>query len=623
MHAPELGGHRLLASGRSAALIRTDGEIDWWCAPDVDDPPILWSLLDPSGGRARWADARMARRCMHPAGPATTTTLMIGGVPVECWDGLVAVEGGGAALVRLVRTRDDPLDLAHELWVGGFDQPLGEWVGSAAQLGSTSIHVAGGESTVIDGRLETRVRAPGGQAWTAVVISAGEPVAADANVLASALRSAEDLARRRLTSVLLPRHHPSRAADALAVLDACTFAPTGAVIASPTTSVPEAPGADRQFDYRYSWLRDASIAVSVAALVGQRGTAEKYLAFIGSIADDALVPSGPMVDVRGNTVPDERPVGGVEGWAASQPIRVGNAAADQVQLDALGLLVEAVSVHLQTGGRLDRSTWKMVRQIADKVAIDATEYSNGIWELREAAPLVNADIGRWMTLDRAIWITRGWRPFARRRRWKQARAAACARVLDAIDDDGLISQRYDRPGIADASVLMAVIFGMFDRGDPRGARLVDQIICRLDAWPFLYRYEPGSDDGFHGLEGAFIPTSWWAVHALAVTGRLDEAIGRADAMCDALPRLLSEEIDAGAVRSLGNVPLLWSHMEAARTMYILDAEVRRRRWGPAGLWVWRLARYARLRFRSAEEVGDEPCVLLDRSVSATYASPAG
>jgi hypothetical protein len=122
-------------------------------------------------------------------------------------------------------------------------------------------------------------------------------------------------------------------------------------------------------------------------------------------------------------------------------------------------------------------------------------------------------------------------------------------------------------------------------------------IAGLGAGPYLYRYPPGGDDSFRGVEGSFTPMSWWAVAALAQTGRLDEAEARVDALCAALPALLAEEVDPARGASLGNVPLVWSHIEAARTMYILDAEARRARYGTAGLWVWRLARYLKLRRR--------------------------
>lgn len=274
-------------------------------------------------------------------------------------------------------------------------------------------------------------------------------------------------------------------------------------------------------------------------------------------------------------------------------------------------------MYLQTGGTLDAPTWEIVKRVADRLAADGSTMSNGIWELRDRRSLVGADIGRWLALDRAMWIARGWRPRARRRHWKSARDRARARVEAALDDDGGLPQCYGEPTSGpDGSALMAAVFGLFARRDPRASRLVDATIAALEAGPFVYRYEPMSPakqspakqspatergDGFSGREGAFLPVSWWAVAALAATGRVGEARCRADAMCAALPRLLAEEVDPATGSGLGNVPLVWSHMEAARAMYLLDAAERRQRSGAIGLWGWRLARYARLRWGSTRK----------------------
>ncbi len=141
-----------------------------------------------------------------------------------------------------------------------------------------------------------------------------------------------------------------------------------------------------------------------------------------------------------------------------------NAAAGQRQYDALGMLLEAVSVYLQTGGSLDDDTWEMVRTVADRVAGEDPGPSSGIWEFRDERPLVSADIGRWMVLDRAMWIARGWRPRTRRRHWKRTRDVIRRRVLDAQSADGRLPQSYGDQTGADAAALMAAVFGML-KGD--------------------------------------------------------------------------------------------------------------------------------------------------------------
>ncbi len=591
-----LAAHRLLGDGCSTALVTDDGVVDWWCAPRLDSPPLLWSILDPAGAASRWVGASFVAVDGGPAGPTATTVVRIDGRRVRLRDGLVAVDGA-TCLVRAARVEDGPpLVLVHDLALGGFDA---DWV-APPRFASTGTDrsisvVADGTATTTDGRWWQATMTATADGWAGVIVGVDANVPwATVDDAVDALADAEAAAVGERRCARLPRHHPERAADALAVLVACTDRSTGATIAAPTTSLPEVPGADRQFDYRYCWLRDAALATSVASLLGRRDIARRYLDFIvgAALPDPDRCP--PILDVRGGAVPPERTVEGVRGWGASVPVRVGNAAADQVQYDAWGFVLEAVSVHLQTGGSLDDRTWRLVRAVAERTAAADVEPSNGIWELRETRLLISADIGRWLVLDRSIWIARAWRPFHRRRHWKRARDEARDRVLGAVEPHGGLPQAHDDPR-PDASALMAVVFGLLDPSDPRAGRLVDATLRDLAVGPHLRRYPPG-DDGFDGIEGAFVPVAWWAVSALAMIGRQRPAENLADELCAALPRLLSEEVDPSSGAGLGNTPLVWSHMELARAMYVLDAARIRDRWGALALWTWRLGRYARLRW---------------------------
>ena len=561
---PPISAHRLLGDGRACALVLPSAEVDWWCAPRPDSPPRLWSLLDPHGARAWFPGTRPVDVRAEPAGPTALTCLRADCGLVEVWDGLL-----DDGLVRLVRAREGPLDLTHRASLGGFDGP---W------------HFP---------ETDTTLTAPPG-AWMALVVSPAGVALADAAPLIERFRRAEEAAATRVVRPRVPSRHENRTRQALAVLRACTYDATGAMVAAPTTSLPEAPGYDRQFDYRYAWLRDSSLAASVAALVGQRDVAETHLRFLCGLGERVF--EAPVFDVTGGPVPEEREVPGVAGWADSRPVRVGNAARNQIQYDALGFVVEAISTHLQHGGRLHRPTWRLVRAVADRVCARREEETSGIWELRKPRDLVGAEIGRWIALDRALWIARVYRPWTRRRRWRAARRECRERVLGELRDDGRLPQVYGGdPDDADASGLLMVIFRLLHRRDRRAARLVDAHLRLLGAGPFLYRYEPGRDDGFAGDEGAFVPCSWWAVSALAAVGRVDEAEERADALCAVLPPLLPEEIDPGTGLGLGNTPLVWSHMEMARALHLLDAAAVRHRFGVAGVMVWRLARHLRAR----------------------------
>ncbi len=591
---PAVGAHRVLADGDTAALLRRDGEIDWWCLPRFDSAPVLWSLLDPDGSCARWTDVRGVEWDETPAAPALSTLLRSDTSRIECLDGFV-----DDALVRCVRALDADLDLTHELGLGGFGVAEPQWGEGSVALPVGTVHVRGGEATYDGGRALHRFRAPRGQ-WQALVISLDVGPQGDAEVLHERLVAARRTADEGIAAARVPHLHAERCRDALRVLEACA-APTGAVVASLTTSLPEALPGDRQWDYRYSWLRDAALATSAASLLGAGTAAGQFLAFAVGVLGDDPMGSSPVTTVDGGQVPDEVEIDGVAGWGGAQPVRTGNAAHSQVQHDALGLFVEAVSMHVQTGGSVDDATWAVVEKIADGLADlvldDAIEPSSGVWELREPKLLVSEDVGRWLALDRAVWLGR--LRLRRTRRWRTARDVLAKRVLGAIRDDGTLPMAYDEPdGPTDVTALFVPLFGM--RRGEQAQRMVLGTLDRLGAGPVLYRYEPTTSDGMawdglRGHEATFLPVSFMAVGALAAVGLRDEARDRLDGLCALLPRLIPEMWDPVEDRGLGNVPLVWSHMELARAVYVLDALDRRARWGPVGFALWRGFRYLQLR----------------------------
>jgi GH15 family glucan-1,4-alpha-glucosidase len=233
--------------------------------------------------------------------------------------------------------------------------------------------------------------------------------------------------------------------------------------------------------------------------------------------------------------------------------------------------------------------------VADRCAEPPEGATNGIWEMRDPADFLSADIGRWVALDRSIRLARHRRPWTRRRHWCAARAACRERVLSELHPDGRLPQvAGGDPDRLDASGLLLPVLGLLDGRDPRAVALVDAHLRGLGTGPWLHRYPPG-DDGFGGVEGAFVPCSWWAVAALVATGRTDEARRRTDQLCEALPRLLPEEVDPQSGAPLGNTPLVWSHMEMARALWMLEVDVVRRRWGKVGGAAWAVFGTLRLR----------------------------
>jgi hypothetical protein len=542
MHHADLGRLRLLADGEAAALVDPDATVHWWCGDRFDAEPVLWGLLDRAGPAARFVDATAITADERPAGPTTTTIVSTPNGRVEVRDGLVE-----RRLLRTCRGIDRPLDVVHEVAFGGFD---------------------GGDAL---GPVRTRIEAPRLE-WRALEVTrAGVRRTAPADA-ASRFDGAE-ARHAEAVGAKVPKVHDQRTQDALAVIHACTYAPTGATVAAVTTSLPEAVGGDRQFDYRYAWLRDGSLAASVASLTGRQDIAENHLAFVRRLG--LRIFDAPLFTVEGRPVPHERVVRDVPGWRASTPVRVGNAAAEQLQFDALGFVNDAVLSYVECGGRLDRSLWLIVRAVADRCCEEPDVETAGIWEFRRPQHFVSAEIGRWIALDRAIRLAGNGAPWRRAsRRWRATRDRCRDRVLRELREDGRLPQVLGGdPAVLDASGLLIAISGMLELGDPRAEALVDAHVKDLGDGPFLYRYY-GIDDDFVGREATFTPCSWWAVAALARVGRVDDAEQRADELCARLPRLLSEEFDPATGTSLGNVPLVWSHAELARAMYSIDVAKR-------------------------------------------------
>ena len=284
LHAPRLDQHRLLGWDGMAALVDPAGAIEWWCHPRLDDDPSLWRLLDPDGAVALWSGAVARRTGDRTVGPSLRTVVEVGGREVACWDALLRHEGH-PFIARLVRAATGPVPVTHHL-----DATPMRGTSTAVHL--RALHgVEERHGPVTTATLEAVT-----DEWRAVLL--GSPAAIDApwtvDTIVEQIEQAEAHAAAWDTPTSVITIHRERVVVALGVLDACTAAGTGAVIASPTTSLPEVRGADRQFDYRYAWLRDAALAASIAALVGEVRVA----------APTRRLARRPMRGLRGHPGPD-------------------------------------------------------------------------------------------------------------------------------------------------------------------------------------------------------------------------------------------------------------------------------------------------------------------------------
>ncbi|MFE0593254.1 glycoside hydrolase family 15 protein [Micromonospora echinospora] len=573
-----ISDYGLLGDTRTAALVAADGGIDWLCVPRFDGEPLFGRLVGgPDAGTYRVGPARPAtvverRYRQHTA--TLTTTWAVGDGRLTLTEAMVAEISGRLLPTTLIVRRLSAAGAAVDAVVE-FDPRLGarhrrprvdhrgrallcEWGALAVSLGSAPrLPVEPGRPILVTVR-------PGHAVTLVLAVAHREPVIHVEPAAAWELL-VEDESRWRawttgIDSSLPFREHVVRS---LLTLRLMTYSPSQAPVAAPTTSLPEDPGGTRNWDYRYVWPRDASIGVSAFLSVGKPDEAHGFLAWLlhASRLQRPRLPA--LLTLHGRRVPAERPVPGWPGYLGSVPVRVGNGAADQHQLDGYGWVIDATWAFAQAGQRLSTETWRAVRGFADLVARRWPEPDAGIWEVRAPAQHVHSKLMGWLALDRALRIAET-HPVSdrQRRRWQQARDAIADEVRARGFDPaaGSYVRSYDSSDL-DAALLVLPLLGMDDVGSPRVQGTIDAVRSRLSAGgPLLYRYPPGRD-GFPGTEGAFLPCSFWLVQALARVGRRREAVELFQAMVDhASPLgLYAEELDPATGAHLGNYPQTLTH----------------------------------------------------------------
>jgi GH15 family glucan-1,4-alpha-glucosidase len=368
------------------------------------------------------------------------------------------------------------------------------------------------------------------------------------------------------------------------VLQALTFYPTGAIVAAPTTSLPEVPGGARNWDYRFSWVRDACLTMDALWVAACPDEAAKFFAFLSTAAASSLHDGTDlqiMFGVGGERDLSERVLPHLAGWRDSTPVRVGNGAWTQRQIDVYGELLAAVGRLRDQIGELDPATRAFLVAVADTAARRWTGKDQGIWEIRGAAQdFVYSKVMCWVALDRAISLAGKLGAEDRVEGWQRTRDEIHAAVLRHgwSQRAGAFTQYFGSDDL-DASSLMMPIVGFLPAADPRVLATIDAIAERLtDERGLVYRYDTvGGADGLEGREGTFVLCTFWLAQALALAGqpgRARHVFERAITYLNDVG-LLAEEVDPATGELLGNFPQAFSHIGLINAAWAISEAERR------------------------------------------------
>ncbi|GAA1860431.1 trehalose-phosphatase [Brevibacterium marinum] len=371
----------------------------------------------------------------------------------------------------------------------------------------------------------------------------------------------------------IPSHHREEVIRSAITLRALCHEPTGGVLAAPTTSLPEGIGGVRNWDYRYTWLRDGSMTVRALLALGSTGEAEGFLSWLTGILDRTVSPEQlhPLYAVDGSALTTEAVLAHLPGYAGSRPVRVGNAAEHQVQLDVFGPVTELLDDLSESLGDLPDSYWRLTCQMVEAVSKRWSEADHGIWEARRPPKHnVYTRVMCWVTVDRALRIADRFDrelPGA----WRQLREEIAHDVLEKgyNEEVGAFTVAYGDTEL-DSACLFVGLSGLLSADDPRFVSTVDAIERELRVGPTVFRYR--YEDGLPGLEGGFHICTTWLIEAFIKVGRIDDAWDLFRQLDNLLgpTGLLTEEYDPVAEMHLGNHPQAYSHLGYIRVAQLLD-----------------------------------------------------
>lgn len=615
-----INSYGVIGDCHSVVLIAPDGSVDWGCLPDFDSPALFCRLLDvEKGGYFQIAPTDSTipgtQRYLRGSNVLQTRFASIAGelvltdfMPVEtlsAWqfrelnnNTWTREDGSCHCLVRIVECTHGEMSISMKLKV------TPDYARSTSEVRLAADHKG---VVITSGQQHVGLAIVGAHLLPSFSISISQEADElhSSVIVQTTLREGERLlfalgvartapgARRLVERELHERNFDAELAHTLhcwrswlksssysgpypdyversaLVLKMMTYAPTGAIVAAPTTSLPEEPGGERNWDYRYTWLRDATFTLYALNVLGFTEESHAFTHWLRRLSYTNGEDLQIMYGIRGERDLREQELTHLSGYGDSHPVRIGNGAADQKQLDVFGEVLDCLHIYRRHGcferygEQLEGPLWAMMRLLVEHVCAHWQEPDSGIWEVRGGLRhFVYSKVMCWVALDRGIRAAEQLHLEADLSRWYRVRDQIRADILTHGYNTqvGAFTQSYDDTTL-DASSLMFPLVGFIAADDPRMRSTVDRIMEQLtDEHGFVYRYR--SADGLAGHEGTFTICTFWLVDNLAMQGRLTEAQSLFERLLGCASRLglFSEEIDAQSHQALGNYPQAFTHI---------------------------------------------------------------
>ena len=596
---PPIAEHGLIGDLQTAALVTTDGCVDWFCCPRFDSPSVFASLLDhDKGGRFRIGpvgDNYVTRQLYLPDTAILITRFMTPDGVGEVIDFMPVHDPQHSSerhrLVRVVRCVRGELQFELEC-APRFDYGRQSHELELAEDGAVfrtptlrlTLHGGGAgamqrHGNDVRGALTLRAGQTGGVMLESA--ADGPPRTMAPQKLLEMFTETTRFWRGWLARSSYRgrwREQVDRSAITLKLL---TYAPTGALVAAATAGLPELVGGERNWDYRFTWVRDGSFSVHALLGLGFTEEAEAFIRWLGDRAAEQVgETSGPlkiMYRVDGSAELDEEILDHWEGYAGSKPVRIGNGAADQLQLDIYGELLDSVWLADQHGIRVGHTGWVKLAQLADWLCDHWDQPDEGVWETRGGRQ--NFTYGRlmcWVALDRMVRLADEYGRPADLGRWITERDRIYTQIMERgwNRKRGAFTQ-HDQTEVLDASLLMMPLVGFVAPSDPMWLQTLDAMDAELVSDSLVYRYNPSaSPDGLRGQEGTFSICTFWYVDALARSGRQEQARLAFEKMFTYANHLglYAEEIGQTG-EQLGNFPQAFTHLSLINAAITLDHQL--------------------------------------------------